>query len=149
MLSQQHQEALQRTALFLSPTRDPWWVLGSAAMALIGVDPGKIRDIDVLVSSRDAQALMTQHDLPNLADGGTAQFRSDYFLLPELGVIPVEVMGGYQIYQAGKWTQVSPVSRRRVKLGTTIVFTPDRDEQVAILQRLGRPKDLDRLKRFS
>ena len=148
MLSPLHQTALRATADFLSDTTDPWWVLGSAAMALIGVDPGEVRDIDVLVSPRDAQALMRAHSLANLADGGTDRFRSDYFLQPNLGEIPVEVMSGYQIFESGRWLPVAPASRLAVTVGGATVFVPDRTDQIDLLKRLGRPKDLNRLRRF-
>ncbi len=148
MLSPLHQTALQATADFLSDTDDPWWVLGSAAMALIGVDPGEVRDIDVLVSPRDAQALMRVHGLTNQADGGTHRFRSHYFLQPNLGDIPVEVMSGYQIFESGSWLPVAPASRLAVTVGEATAFVPDRADQIDLLKRLGRPKDLNRLRRF-
>lgn len=148
MLSPLHQTALQATADFLSDTDDPWWVLGSAAMALIGIDPGEVRDIDVLVSPRDAQALMHAHGLTNQADGGTHRFKSDYFLQLNLGEIPVEVMSGYQIYEGGSWRAVAPASRLAVTVGEATVFIPNRADQIDLLKRLGRPKDLDRLQHF-
>ena len=149
MLSFHQQTALRRVAEFLSETADPWWVLGSAAMALIGVDPGEIRDIDVLVSAGDAEALMTAYSLPNEADGGTDRFRSTYFLKPDLGDVPVEVMGGYQIRTAGLWTSVEPLSRQRITLDDAKIYVPNLSEQMEILKQLGRPKDLARLKRFN
>lgn len=149
MLTCHQQTALRRITEFLSETADPWWVLGSAAMALIGVDPGEIRDIDVLVSASDAEALMTAYSLPNEADGGTEGFRSTYFLKPDLGDVPVEVMGGYQIRTAGLWTPVEPLSRQRITIDNAVVYIPNRKEQIEILKQLGRPKDLARLKRFN
>lgn len=148
MLSPLHQTALRATADFLSGTENPWWVLGSAAMALIGVDPGEIRDIDVLVSPSDARMLMRTHGLTNQADGGTDRFRSDCFLRPALGALPVEVMSGYQIFERGNWMPVAPASRQAVRIGDATIFVPDRADQITLFQRLGRPKDMDRLQRF-
>lgn len=148
MLSPLHQTTLRATADFLGDTDDPWWVLGSAAMALVGIDPGAVRDIDVLVSPRDAQKLMHARGLTNQADGGTDRFRSDCFLQPQLGEIPVEVMSGYQIFEGGSWLPVSPASRLAVRVGEATVSVPDRTDQIALLKRLGRPKDLERLQHF-
>lgn len=148
MLSQLHTNELQRIADYLSDTEDPWWVLGSAAMALIEIDPGDIRDIDVLVSERDADALIRKHSLTNMADGGTDGFRSNFFLTPNLGQVPVEIMAGYQIRTAGAWQVVEPKTRLRIPVGSAAIFVPDRDEQMHFLKRLGRPKDRDRLQRF-
>jgi len=147
-LPQAVQTTLQETADFLSNTRDPWWILGSAAMALIGVDPGDIQDIDVLVSERDARSLMANYDLKNLADGGTERYRSNLFLTPNIGPVRVEVMSGYQIRTDGAWQSVAPVSRRAINIGSAVIFVPDREDQADLLKRLGRPKDLERLKRF-
>lgn len=148
MLSELHQDTLQRIADLLADAKDPWWVLGSAAMALIGVEPGEIHDIDVLVSARDAEALMQAFALANQADGGTPQFRSDYYLLPQLGTLRVEIMAGYQIRCGDVWQPVVPASRQAVTVGPATLFVPERREQIELLQRLGRPKDRARLQRF-
>nr|WP_070961368.1 hypothetical protein [Hyphomonas sp. Mor2] len=148
MLPDLDPNALRRIAEFLIDTSDPWWVLGSTAMALIGVDPGEIRDVDLLVSERDAQTLMRKHDLENQADGGTRGFRSSHILKPNLIDRPVEILSGYQIYQDGAWVLVEPSSRLSVRVGASTVFVPDREEQISLLQRLGRPKDLARLALF-
>lgn len=148
MLSAHEQIALQRISGLLSAAADPWWVLGSAAMALIGVDPGEIRDIDVLVSRRDATALMDSHHWENQADGGTEQFRSSIFLRPGLGEKRVEIMSEYEIRRGDKWEPVQPASRLRVMLDDTALFVPERWEQIEILNRLARPKDRERISRF-
>ncbi len=145
MLSDLHQMTLQQVADLLADTQDPWWVLGSAAMALIGGDPGEVGDIDVLVSGRDAEALMQAFALTNQADGGTPQFRSDYYLVPQLGALRVEIMAGYQICCGDAWQPVTPASRQAVTVGPATLLVPDRQEQIELLQRLGRPKDLARL----
>lgn len=147
-MSQLDQTTLERIADFLAETSDPWWVLGSAAMALIGVDPGEIRDIDLLVSAKDARALMRKHGLTNQADGGTDQYRSDFVLTPDLGDRPVEILSGYQICQGGIWAPAQPQSRQSIQTGSVTMFVPDRAEQIALLKRLGRPKDLIRLQMF-
>lgn len=149
MLSQRHQRGLERVAELLADAEDPWWVLGSAAMALIGIDPGDIGDIDVLVSGRDAEALMQAFALPNQADGGTSHFRSDYFLVPPLGDVRVEIMAGYHIRSGDGWQRVTPASRQAVVVGSATLFVPERDDQIELLERLGRKKDLARLDRFS
>lgn len=123
-------------------------MLGSAAMALIGVDPGEVKDIDVLVSSRDAERLMTSFALTNQADGGTSRFRSSYFLLPDLGEVRVEIMADYQVRRGDAWEPVSPSSRDAIVVGAATLFVPDRRDQIQLLERLGRAKDLARLERF-
>ena len=36
---------------------DEWWIIGSAAAALAGADIAEVRDVDLLLSERDATAL--------------------------------------------------------------------------------------------
>lgn len=133
---------------FLESTSDPWWILGSAAIALSGVDPDGVRDVDVLVSERDARQLMETKNLRNEADGGGEAYRSEIFLLPDLGAVTVEVMANYAIRQGNTWRPVSLHTRQPVSVGGATVYVPGPSEQMELLQRLGRPKDLQRLKRL-
>ena len=139
---------LLRTADWLADTNDPWWVLGSAAIALLGIDPKGIADIDVLVSERDALALMKRHSLKNHSDGGTDQFRSNIFVLPKLGTYRVEVMAKYEIRQANQWKRVWPKTRIPVDISGTFLWVPDAAEQIKILRMLNRPKDFERIEQI-
>lgn len=147
-LPEPHRETLRRIAIFLAETRDPWWIVGSVAMGLIDIDPGDMRDIDVLVSEPDARGLMRRHGLDNAVDGGTDRFKSDILLYPRLGPIRVEVMGGYRIRDGEDWELVAPQTRQKIQIDDIDLFVPDRTEQAQLLQRLGRSKDVQRLKHF-
>ena len=117
-------------------------------MTRTGVDPGEIHDIDVLVSEADAEALIDAFALTNQADGGSAHFRSEYFLVPPLGEIRVEIMAGYHIFSEAAWMPVCPTTRQAIAVGSATVFVPERQDQVDLLTRLGRPKDRARLQSF-
>lgn len=136
---------LLNTAHWLADTNDPWWVLGSAAIALLGIDPRSIGDIDVLVSERDALALMKRRSLKNHSDGGTDKFRSNIFVLPILGKRRVEVMAGYKICLANEWKPIWPKTRNPVDISGTSLWVPDAAEQIELLRMLNRPKDLERV----
>ena len=144
-LNAELKDSLSRTADWLADTRDPWWILGSAAIALIGVNPNGVRDIDVLVSEQDAQDLMTRNCLENQSDGGTARYHSNTFLLPELGPYRVEVMAGYKIRSNDEWANVWPRTRVAVEVAGSILWVPEASEQIDILRRLNRPKDRSRI----
>lgn len=148
-LNQRHISSLRLLTHFLADCLDPWWVLGSAAIALCGVNPSGVRDIDVLVSSRDSDRLMRLHDLENSADGGNSLFRSDIFLLPDLGKIRVEIMSNYEINSNSGWKKLAPLSRLAIDLEDTTLFVPNVQEQIEILHALGRPKDLKRAEALS
>lgn len=144
-LSSNHIETLKNTSRFLAANEDPWWVLGSAAIALCGVDPQIIRDIDVVISPEDARRLMTLHDLINQADGGDHRFRSGTMLRPDLGPVRVEILSNYEIRERGIWTPLALNTRKTVEVEGATLFVPELDEQIEVLSRLGREKDLQRI----
>lgn len=144
-LSSKHVETLKNVSRFLVATEDPWWIVGSAGIALCGFDPETIRDIDVVISLEDARRLMSRHKLSNAADGGNHLFRSKVILRPDLGLVPVEIMSHYDINNAGTWTRLTPRTREIVELDGTTLFVPELDEQIEILNQLGRKKDLQRV----
>ena len=148
MLSTAEQNALRQIAALVSDASDPWWILGSAAMALIGVDPGEIRDIDVLVSTRDARALMRRDGIENAADGGRESYRSAVFMRTQADTLTVEIMAGYDIRRGDIWEPVAPASREKLMVGDATLFVPSREEQISLLKRLGRDKDRRRLQLF-
>ncbi|MEO0551094.1 MAG: hypothetical protein AAFZ91_14330 [Pseudomonadota bacterium] len=141
MLNAELIETLHKLATFLAPTEDPWWVLGSAAVALKGYDPGHVRDVDVLVSVEDAKRLMARWSVRNRIDGGTDLYRSSYFLLPDLGAVRVEIMAGYQIKQGGHWQHVRPTSREAIELDVAEIFVPSDVELIGFFEQLDRDKD--------
>lgn len=137
--------SLIQTAKLLEVTSDPWWILGSAAVALLGGEPGQVKDIDVLVSNRDALALMSFYGLKNGADGGNQLFRSEYFLRPEIGDAAIEIMSGFSVCSEANWVTIMPETRLAIGLGGTTVFVPDANEQISLLRLMGRAKDQSRI----
>lgn len=90
--------------------RDPWTVIGSAAACLAGADV-TVADLDVLTSTRDAEALIGEWRLrrdETYAPAGTERFRSCYarFHFPDL---PVEVMGGLELFGDNGWMRCRSV----------------------------------------
>ena len=56
-------ETLMRVGRELKTLQNPWWILGSSAIAILGYEAGPIGDVDILVSERDAVHLMSAHGL--------------------------------------------------------------------------------------
>ena len=127
-----------------SEARDPWWIIGSAAVALHGADPGDVHDVDLLMSVTDAADALRL--VGGLADEGepSMKFRSDVFGIWRAPPIPVEIFGGFSVASAGSWTTVVPATRQSVRLDGIELFVPSADELVQLLQLFGRPKDLAR-----
>jgi hypothetical protein len=133
--------------------RDPWTVIGSAAVRLAGVEVA-VADLDVLTSVRDAEILIghwrARRD-DTYVPPGEERFRSCFarFRFPGL---PVEVMGGLELCGERGW---EPVRVDRIvtrDVDGLAVPIPTVAEQVRVLESFGRPKDLQRaalLKRLS
>ncbi len=132
----------------LQQTTDPWWIIGSVALALHGVDPGPIGDIDFLMSQRDGLAFAKRFGLENSAGAGNELFCSTLLLKQKIERVDVEFMAGLHIRKDGKWQEVLPQTRRPVNIGNSTVFVPEKTELMAILHSFGRDKDIARAKKL-
>ena len=135
---------LRRAARELLAAQDPWWVIGSAAVALHGGHPGAIADIDVMTSRRDLDALYERLPLTNTPDTCKDFFRSERFGRWSEPELDVEFMAALEVKVGDVWHRVEPQSRQAVQIGKGHVFIPEREELVAMLQLFGRDKDLRR-----
>ncbi|MEL1264185.1 hypothetical protein [Pseudoxanthomonas putridarboris] len=135
-----------RTALpvIVDTFHEPWWIIGSAAMALSGV-PGVVpHDIDVLCSVRDADALRatwSRHLDAGYTPRDEARFRSRFACFIHLPM-PLEAMGGLEVMTGAGWRPVRVAAATHVRIAGTEVPMPTLDEQRRILHLFGRDKDL-------
>jgi hypothetical protein len=143
-------EALHEVLITVVPElhrycRDPWTLIGSAAARLAGADVS-VADLDVLTSARDAETLFgewqVRRDDTN-APADAERFRSCYarFHFPGL---PLEVMGGLELFGDNGWVPVQIGEVDMVNIGGVAVTIPTIAEQLRILESFGRPKDLCR-----
>ena len=136
-------ETLLATARVLTAAKAPWWVIGSAAVALHGAAVA-VGDVDVLLAEDDARRLLPRiglHPSPGQSDG---RFRSSLFARWNAPALAVELMSGLHVAGPNGWTPVNLLTRVPVALGDATLFVPDRAELVALLHRFGRAKDLAR-----
>jgi hypothetical protein len=125
--------------------RDPWTLIGSAAARLAGAEVA-VADLDVLASVRDADALIghwrARRD-DTYVPSGEERFRSCFarFRFPGL---PVEVMGGLELYGERGWEPVRVDRIVTLDAGGLAVPIPAVAEQIRVLESFGRPKDLQR-----
>lgn len=137
-------------AAFVESFRDPWWLIGSTAMLLAGVDDVLPHDIDVLASQRDADAFIARHDdLLERAHRpvGEERFRSRFARF-RFAPLPVEVMGGLQVRRGDAWMPVRIEATRMVDCAGAVVPIPTSDEQLRLFEWFGRDKDIDKARRL-
>lgn len=126
--------------------RDPWTVIGSAAVALAGCDV-TVADVDVLTSKRDAACLIalwhTRLDDTHEPMADSDRFRSHFarFRFPGL---PLEVMGGLELNGSNGWQPVHVDNVVHVTCAGVDVPIPAPSEQIRILESFARPKDMQR-----
>jgi hypothetical protein len=146
MLSANLRQTLVMTADALEGAQDPWWVVSSAAVALHGVTPVEVGDVDVLMSVVDAQRAMDQLGVVPIEDGASALFRSTLFARWEMPPLVVEIMAGFHVATSSGWTKVLPRTRVPIFVDERVVYVPDRAELAEMLRLFGRPKDLERVR---
>lgn len=124
---------------------DRWWVFGSAGMALVGVPSLSPPDVDLIVSERDAAALIGLWNARRADAAPSPLFRSKVFAKASIAALPIEIMAGFESFSAGAWTPVAPATRLAIPWKGSALYTPDAAEQAIICRRFGRPKDLARV----
>ncbi len=136
-------ETLARLAGPLAGLSDPWWLIGSAAMAMHGAAPIVVADVDLLVSPADAAALIARLGLAPLA-AASDRFRSTPFARWTAPALAVEIMADFHVATAGGWVAVRPRTRVAVDVAGRALFVPAVAELRAIGRLYGRPKDMAR-----
>jgi len=122
-----------------------WWIIGSAALALHGVDAGAIHDVDLLIEPHLADAVFDRFGIAPVAMPPDPLFRSLAFARWTVSPVPVDVMAGFAVAVAGQWQQVEPRTRQRIEIADGALFVPDRQELLDLLRLFGRPKDAPRI----
>ena len=135
-------DTLVRVAGAMAYARDPWWIIGSAAVVLHGAATS-VADVDLMTSARDARAFLDRTG-GVLIDAPHDHFRSSPFGRWPAPPLAVEVMGDLRLHEEGGWRHVELASREAVPVGNMQLFVPARGELIALLHRFGREKDLAR-----
>ena len=143
-LSAQLHDTLQEVAALTAGARDPWWIIGSAAVALHNAPETTIADVDLLMSVADAGAALRSLGIEPVPGRPDARFRSAVFGIWDGAPLPVEIMAGLDVAGAAGWRPVQPQSRVAVRIDDITLYVPSRQELGAILESFGRPKDLER-----
>jgi len=137
------EETLAEVAQVAADASEPWWIIGSAAVALHGAGTG-VRDVDLMMGIADARHFLQRVGALPTPDTDHPQFRSIVFgtwLEPPL---PVEVFAGFSLANPGGWHPVTLRTRESVSIQGRTLYVPSIDELHDLLLTFGRPKDLER-----
>jgi hypothetical protein len=137
-------ETLERIAGDLQALTEDWWLIGSAAMVLMGVDLAAIDDVDILTTPTGARALAARWGVEPATPGPSERFDSELFFQRSATPLAVEVMAGFRVKTAGAWVPVLPKTRVALPGPGGPWFAPSRGELLDILALFGRAQDLER-----
>ncbi|MEA3060603.1 MAG: hypothetical protein QOJ94_384 [Sphingomonadales bacterium] len=109
-------------------------------MALHGVAGLEVGDVDLLMSRRDAAALLRSKGVEPAPGEAGGRFHSDVFGRWGAGAYVVETMGGFHV----DGRELVPETR----IASGGLFVPSVAELVAMCELFGRPKDAERARRL-
>jgi hypothetical protein len=137
------EKALRLVAEHGSRIEGNWWVIGSTAALLAGYSHFDPDDVDVFGSTETMNAFVKSFGSERFEAPDHHQFRSmpyQRIALPDF--TPIEVMGGLEILNNGQWQKLSITTRIEISGFGAPLWIPSVEEQIAIFEMFGRPKDL-------
>lgn len=144
-------DIIVRTLESLSPelnkVNDDFFVIGGAALLLLGVPIGKTHDLDILTSIENVKYLKSawkQHFISEPILKEDDKFSSYFcqFTFPE---ILIEVQGGLKVKVKGEWIDVIVEDYEEIELNGITIKTPTLQEMIRILTLFDREKDHKRI----
>jgi len=126
------------------PERDDWWLIGSGALKLMGLDVAP-HDVDLLTTEDGGRVILAAIGVEPDVKGADDRFRSSLFKRIKVpGGLDLEIMGGLEVFGAEGWRWLRPQTRQPIETPYGNVFVPAACEMLSILDLFGRPKDMDR-----
>lgn len=139
---------LDALAPALPALRHDWWLVGSAAMTLLGVEGLEVADVDLLAQPDDARALLGRLGARWAVGEASDRFHSQVFGRWRGGPLPVEVLGGLHVRVDATWVRLQPSSRQAIDCRGVRFYVPSVAEMIEICAMFGRAKDHERAARL-
>lgn len=136
--------ALAELAVDVHLARDPWWLIGSAAMALHGAGPLHIADIDLLTSVADAHRLLQARGVSPETGTASGRFRSEVHASWPAPPLQVDLMARFHVRSASGWREVLPSARVAVNTPSGVFYVPALSDLIEMCRLFDRPKDHER-----
>ena len=137
-------ETLVMVSEAASGARDPWWIIGSAAVVLHGRSIDHVKDVDLVMSAADGEAFLKRVGERPQSGKPNDRFRSLVFGTWSKPPTPVEVMAGFSLATPDGWHDVALSTREEVMIQGRPVYIPSAEELVRLLRSFGRAKDHSR-----
>jgi hypothetical protein len=142
-MEQQLRNGLEFLAMHIPSDADDWWIIGSAALVISGMEGLMPEDIDVVSTKRTLDKLLINAGAELALPKPHALFRSDPFRrIVREGALDIEVQGDLEVCRDGEWTPLVIVTREPIQIGKLQVYVPSLGEQAEIFRLFGRPKDV-------
>jgi hypothetical protein len=124
------------------------FIIGSCAMLLSDITIPIITDLDLLMSSADADTLKhkwSQRMRKDFAPENQHLFRSNFARF-DFGELDVEVMGDLEVNKNNQWQPVLIEQVMKISIEGMKIKIPTLQEQKRIFMLFGREKDLTKAK---
>lgn len=115
----------------------PWRVIGSAAMALHGIEGIAAGDIDIVLEVGDAAMLCGSHGFIPVTEAHSGLFRSEIHALRAGAALTIEIMAGPSIRSEGAMRAVR-IGQPVIRDGWPVASLPD---LIAMCRLFDRAKD--------
>ncbi|MCU0354214.1 MAG: hypothetical protein MUD08_10825 [Cytophagales bacterium] len=136
--------AVLHPALFM--LEDEYFVIGSSALVLTGVETNAVSDLDILTSWADAdrlKLLWADRRKASHSPENALLFRSNFARFA-FETMDVEAMGDLEINRGGSWQRLRILDFMEVPVADHTVRIPTLAEQKRIFLLFGRQKDLSK-----
>ena len=132
----------------LSQLEDDYFLIGSSALALTGINIASTNDIDILTSQKNTDELKINWSdrlKANYQPQDVSLFRSNFARF-DFDTMDVEVMGGLEVKKTNDWIPVTIEDYFLYEKDGYQVKIPTLEEQKRILLLFDRGKDREKLK---
>jgi len=132
----------------LSQLQDDYFLIGSSALALTGINIASANDIDILTSHKNADDLKNSWSnrlKANYQTDGGSLFQSNFARF-NFDIMDIEVMGDLEVKRNNTWIPVTVQDYFLFEENGYQIKIPTLEEQKRILLLFDRTKDKEKLK---
>lgn len=124
-----------------------YYIIGSSAIILSGIDVGITHDIDILTNSYHSNVLRAAWNDklvkdPPMKESGL--FESDFACF-QFSEMQIEVLGDLKVFKGDRWVHLDVNDYDIFNLNGLEIKIPTLTEQIRILNLFGRKKDMNRI----